>query len=95
VTASGSDQAACYDDFDSIRKFGLLTMTKHLACLFAATLTSIAQTAPVVLPRGIVNAFTQLPAPATVGRGGIIEIDGLNLGPPSALQASGPPLPTQ
>src|SRR5437870_1555609 len=54
-----------------------------------------AQNKPVVLPRGIVNAFTQLPAPATVGRGGIVQINGLNLGPPGGLKAAGPPLAMQ
>ena len=54
-----------------------------------------AQTKPVVLPRGIVNALTQLPAPAFVGRGGIVQINGLNLGPPVGLKATGSSLPTQ
>src|SRR5579883_595797 len=53
------------------------------------------QTGPVVLPRGIVNAFTQLPAPAVAGRGGIVQINGLNLGPPGGLKATGAQLPTQ
>ena len=67
-----------------------------LGHVLAAGVCSLwAQTRPVVLPRGIVNAFTQLPAPATVGRGGIVEINGLNLGPPGGLKAGGPELPLQ
>lgn len=38
-------------------------------------------TGPVVNPRGVVNAFTQQPAPSVVAAGGIIHISGLNLGP--------------
>src|SRR6266542_3021023 len=72
-------------------------MRKLLPGLFLVSgLCSVwAQTRPVVLPRGIVNAFAQLPAPATVGRGGIVQITGLNLGPPGGLKASGPSLPIQ
>ena len=72
-------------------------MRKRLLGSFLVSGVSLlwAQTRPVVLPRGIVNAFTQLPAPATVGRGGIVQINGLNLGPPGGLKASGPTLPMQ
>src|SRR5437762_3369776 len=70
--------------------------TLPLGLLLASGVCAVwAQTRPVVLPRGIVNAFTQLPAPALVGRGGIIQINGLNLGPPAGLKASGTQLPTQ
>jgi len=50
---------------------------------------------PVVSPRGVVNAFTQQPAPSAVAQGGIISISGLNLGPPQGVKASGLPLPMQ
>ena len=70
--------------------------TLPLGLLLASSVCAVwAQTGPVVLPRGIVNAFTQLPAPAFVGRGGIVQINGLNLGPAVGLKASGTTLPTQ
>ncbi len=62
-----------------------------LACLYGLQ----AQTAPVISPRGVVNAFTQVPAPSTVAPGGLIWINGLNLGPPAGAKAAGPPWPTQ
>jgi uncharacterized protein (TIGR03437 family) len=49
----------------------------------------------VVSPRGLVNAFTQQPAPSVVAPGGILHINGINLGPPSGVTAAGAPLPTQ
>lgn len=52
-------------------------------------------TGPVVSPRGVVNGFTQQPAPSVVAQGGIVYVNGLNLGPPQGAQASGTPLPTQ
>jgi hypothetical protein len=52
-----------------------------------------APTAPVVNPRGVTNYFTQLPAPARVGHGGLIQITGLNLARPGAT-AEGTPWPT-
>src|SRR6185436_13455850 len=51
-------------------------------------------TAPVLDQRGLVNGFTKLPAPATVGRGGILHINGFNLGPPEGATATELPLPT-
>lgn len=51
-------------------------------------------TAPVVQPRGVVNAYTQLPAPAVAGQGGLIHIRGINLGPVEGWKAEGLPLPT-
>lgn len=50
--------------------------------------------APVVNPRGVINAFTRQPAPASVAAGGILRIEGFNLGPPEGVKASGTPLPT-
>ena len=60
-------------------------------CAFAAN----AQMAPVVNPRGVINAFTQQPAPSAVAPGGLVWITGLNLGPPEGAKASGLPWPTQ
>ena len=54
-----------------------------------------APTAPVIQPRGVVNAYTQLPAPAVAGQGGLIHINGINLSPPEGWKAEGLPLPTQ
>lgn len=50
--------------------------------------------APVVSPRGVINAFTQAPAPTTVGAGGLIWIKGLNLGPAEPVTAKDTPWPT-
>lgn len=50
---------------------------------------------PVVTPRGVINAFTQQPAPSVVAPGGILWINGLNLGPPEGLKANAIPLPTE
>jgi uncharacterized protein (TIGR03437 family) len=52
-------------------------------------------TAPVVSLRGVVNAYSQLPAPSRIAPGGIIWINGLNLGPVEGAKASGSPLPTE
>ncbi len=61
----------------------------------AASLQAQAPTAPVLQPRGVVNAFSQLPAPAVVGQGGLIQINGINLSPPEGWKPEGLPLPTQ
>jgi uncharacterized protein (TIGR03437 family) len=66
-----------------------------VVCLAAAAVFAQAPTAPVVSPRGVVNAETQQPAPSSVSPGGVIWINGLNLGPPEGWQADTVPLPTQ
>ncbi len=67
-------------------------MTPSLVLLVA----SLAQTfPPVVTPRGVVNAFTQQPAPSVASPGALISIEGINLGPTSEITASGLPLPKQ
>lgn len=53
-----------------------------------------AQTAPVVSPRGVVNAVTLLPAPSTVAPGGLVIISGLNLGPAEGARTEAAPWPT-
>lgn len=63
--------------------------------LIGISLAQVPPTGPVVSPRGVVNAFTQQPAPSVVAAGGIIHITGLNLGPPAGAKATGTPLPTQ
>ncbi len=74
-------------------------MFKPLAlCSFLGSAVIFAQappTAPVVSPRGVVNAFTQQPAPSRVAAGGIIWINGLNLGPAEGEIAKEIPLPTK
>ena len=60
-----------------------------------AFLQAQAPTAPVLQPRGVVNAFSQLPAPAVVGQGGLIHINGINLAPPEGWKPDSLPLPTQ
>ena len=62
-----------------------------MACV---SLWAQAPTAPVVSPRGVINAFTQQPAPTSVGAGGLIWINGLNLGPADGLTAKDAPWPT-
>ncbi|MGH9656948.1 MAG: hypothetical protein ACRD96_00295, partial [Bryobacteraceae bacterium] len=42
----------------------------------------------------VVNAYSQQPAPSTVGRGGLVQINGLNLGPPEGATATGTPWPS-
>ncbi|MBI1789985.1 MAG: IPT/TIG domain-containing protein, partial [Acidobacteria bacterium] len=51
-------------------------------------------TVPIIQPRGVMNAVSQQPAPSTVSPGGIIWINGLNLGPTGGARAPGTPLPT-
>jgi uncharacterized protein (TIGR03437 family) len=50
---------------------------------------------PVIDPRGVLNAFTLLPAPSLVAPGGIVSISGLNLGPSADAVAPGGTLPTE
>ncbi len=52
-------------------------------------------TGPVVPPRGVINAFTQQPAPSMVAPGGLIWIQGLNLGPAGGLKATNIPWPVK
>lgn len=52
-------------------------------------------TAPVVSPRGIVNAYSLVPAPSQVSPGGIIWINGFNLGPVEGAKATELPLPLE
>jgi uncharacterized protein (TIGR03437 family) len=63
---------------------------------FACTLGLLAQvpTGPVVPPHGVTNAFTVSPAPSVTAPGGIVQIQGLNLGPAEALTPTELPLPT-
>ncbi|MBI2686402.1 MAG: IPT/TIG domain-containing protein [Acidobacteria bacterium] len=67
-------------------------------CLLAALCSALAQppTSPVVNPRGVINAYTQQPAPSPVAPGGIVWINGINLGPAAGWIADpNSPLPTQ
>ena len=49
---------------------------------------------PVIYSRGVVDAMRQDPAPATVARGGMLQITGFGLGPSTAVKAKGATLPT-
>ncbi len=71
-------------------------MQKQLVVCLAAGVAVLGQapTAPVVSPRGVINAFTLQPAPTSVAAGGIIHINGLNLGPAAGWKADSLPLPT-
>ena len=62
---------------------------------FAALLFAQAPTAPVISARGVTNYFTQDPAPGTVGLGGLVQINGLNLGPLDPVLADAIPWPTR
>ena len=64
-------------------------------CLAIGTLLGQVPTGPVVQPRGVVNAFGQHPAPATVAPGGLLVINGINLAPPEGLKPDSLPLPTK
>lgn len=66
-----------------------------LPMLAASALLGQVPTAPVLSPRGAVNAYSQQPAPSTVAPGGILHIQGLNLGPAAGWKAEGLPLPTR
>jgi uncharacterized protein (TIGR03437 family) len=63
----------------------------------AGSLLLLAQppTAPVVSPRGVVNAYSLVPAPSQVSPGGIIWINGFNLGPVEGAKATELPLPLE
>ena len=52
-------------------------------------------TAPIISARGVTNFFTQEPAPGVVGLGGLVQIVGLNLGPPEGITATDTPWPTR
>ncbi len=65
------------------------------ACVCLPAVFAQAPTRPVVNPRGVINAFTQQPAPTVAASGGLIWITGLNLGPPEGAAATGSPLPTE
>jgi uncharacterized protein (TIGR03437 family) len=54
-----------------------------------------APTAPVISARGVTNFFTQEPAPGIVAQGGLVQIVGLNLGPPEGAKAADTPWPTR
>src|SRR5580700_5897248 len=67
-------------------------------CIFLLVViacTLFAQDPPVIDPRGALNSITKTAAPASVARGGILEITGRNLGPGGGVTAPGLPLPTK
>ncbi|MEO8595043.1 MAG: hypothetical protein ABI759_17115 [Candidatus Solibacter sp.] len=61
----------------------------------AALLRGQTPTAPIISARGVTNFFTQEPAPGIVGLGGLVQIVGLNLGPPEGATATEVPWPTR
>ncbi|MBI3683384.1 MAG: IPT/TIG domain-containing protein [Acidobacteria bacterium] len=63
--------------------------------LGAAALQAQPNLAPVINPRGVVNAMTLQPAPSSVSAGSLIWINGLNLGPAAGATATGTTLPTE
>ncbi len=64
-------------------------------CLLLVSVLVWAQDRPVIDPRGVRNAFTQEPAPARVGRGGLMQIEGPRLGPLEPVTAPGVPWPEE
>src|SRR5262249_10442230 len=73
----------------------MLPRSTLLASLCFAALFAQAPTAPVIGARGVTNFFMQDPAPGTVGLGGLVQINGLNLGPPEGAVADSIPWPTR
>ena len=65
-----------------------------LGVVLCSTVWAQVPNAPVVSPRGVINAFTQAPAPTTVAAGGLIWIKGLNLGPADPVTVKDTPWPT-
>jgi hypothetical protein len=70
-------------------------MPSRCILFLAIACVLLAQDPPVIDPRGVLNGFTKTAALASVARGGILEIDGQNLGPDAGVTASGLPLPTK
>lgn len=66
----------------------------RLVAMLAATMPVWAQT-PVINPRGLINAFSQQPAPATVTPGGLLWVNGINLGPVDGFTAPAGEWPQQ
>ena len=53
--------------------------------LFLATFAfAQAPSVPLIDPRGVMDYYRPTPTPATVARGGILRIQGTNLGPVTA-----------
>jgi uncharacterized protein (TIGR03437 family) len=65
-----------------------------LGFLLATSALAQAPNVPLIDPRGVVDYFRSTPAPATVARGGILLINGTNLGPAKAVAATTAQLPT-
>jgi uncharacterized protein (TIGR03437 family) len=61
--------------------------------LIAATVFAQAPSGPVLPPRGVTNAFSATPAPAVSAPGGLIQVEGLNLGPAAEIVPATLPLP--
>jgi len=72
-----------------------MPLRRFLFVCVAGTALLCAQTptAPVIGARGVTNFFTQEPAPGIVALGGLMQINGLNLGPPEGITASDLPWP--
>jgi uncharacterized protein (TIGR03437 family) len=66
-----------------------------LGVLLAGSALAQAPFVPLIDPRGVVDYFRPTPAPATVARGGILLINGANLGPSKAVAATAAPLPVK
>ena len=73
---------------------GMRQIQVILGLVVCSTVLAQVPNAPVVSPRGVINAFTQAPAPTTVAAGGLIWIKGLNLGPADPVTAKDTPWPT-
>ena len=65
-----------------------------LGFLIVTSALAQAPNVPLIDPRGVVDHFNPTPAPATVARGGILQISGTNLGPATTVTAAKTPLPT-
>lgn len=57
-------------------------LARVVSTVVSTVVSAQVPTNPIVQPRGVLNAFTQAPAPSLVGAGGVVTIRGLNLAEP-------------
>ena len=69
-------------------------LTLAAFALVACGLSGQVVNQPVIFPRGVTDHLRHDPAPATIARGAVIEINGFNLGPDTSLTFQAAPLPT-
>lgn len=70
-------------------------MRRLIGGMLAAGISLLDAQNPAVNPRRVLNAVTLEPAPSRVNPGGLLLIEGINLGPAEGAKASSMPLPTK